>query len=68
MFGNTLSETSIQRPAVITVFKNLRSNRSGATSIEYALIASIVSMVIIASLQSMGPTLVQIFQNILSGF
>lgn len=68
MFGSKLSVAKFQRRAVIGYFKSFLSNRSGATSIEYALIASIVSMVIITSLQSMGPALLQIFTDILNGF
>lgn len=68
MLRVTLSKSTSQRSNVLIHFKDFRSNRSGATSIEYALIASIVSVVIIGSLQSIGPTLVQIFSDILGGF
>jgi pilus assembly protein Flp/PilA len=42
------------------------ASESGATAIEYALIASLVSMVIIAGLTSMGTTLSTFFANVSS--
>jgi pilus assembly protein Flp/PilA len=42
------------------------ASESGATAIEYALIASLVSMVIIAALTTMGTTLSTFFTNVSS--
>ena len=43
-------------------------DESGATSIEYALIATLISMVILSSAMLIGTTLKGIFQNVSSGF
>ena len=48
--------------------KALKSDESGATAIEYALIAAIVSMSIIAALRTVGIELDQIFIDITAGF
>jgi pilus assembly protein Flp/PilA len=40
------------------------NNESGATSIEYALIASGISIVIVATVNALGVTLTGIFTNI----
>ena len=42
------------------------ASESGATAIEYALIASLVSMVIIAGLSTMGTTLSTFFTTVAS--
>ncbi|MCB1519593.1 MAG: Flp family type IVb pilin [Hyphomicrobiaceae bacterium] len=44
------------------------SSRDGATAIEYGLIAAMISLAIITSLELLGPSLNQMFQLILSGF
>ncbi len=46
----------------------LTSDESGATAIEYALIAAIVSMSIIAALRNVGIELDQIFIDVTAGF
>ena len=46
----------------------LTRDESGATAIEYALIAAIVSMSIIAALRNVGIELDQIFIDVTSGF
>ncbi|MBL8546163.1 MAG: Flp family type IVb pilin [Hyphomonadaceae bacterium] len=45
----------------------LRDER-GATSIEYALVASLIGMVIIAAVTSVGDRLIPIFEAISAGF
>ena len=42
---------------MITQFKNLMSDESGATAIEYGLIAALVSIAAIAALTILGTTL-----------
>lgn len=42
--------------------------RSGATSIEYAFIAMLISLAIIGGVTSIGPSLAKIFTNVRSGF
>ena len=46
----------------------LTRDESGATAIEYALIAAIVSMSIIAALRNVGIELDQIFIDVAAGF
>jgi pilus assembly protein Flp/PilA len=47
-------------------FKNLLNDESGATAIEYGLIAALVSVAAIAALRSMGTSLTEIF-SVVSG-
>lgn len=44
------------------------NNENGATSIEYALIAVIVSVGIVASLQSIGGAVVGMIESVTEGF
>lgn len=39
-------------------------DRAGATAIEYGLIASLIALAIVTSLQSLGPAIVAVFQFI----
>jgi pilus assembly protein Flp/PilA len=49
-----------------TLFKNFASNNSGATSIEYGLIASLVALVIIAGVTNVGTKLTGTFNKVSS--
>ena len=46
------------------ILKKFLRNESGATAIEYALIAAIVSVVIVAGLNVAGPALNRTFTNV----
>jgi pilus assembly protein Flp/PilA len=46
----------------------LVSDERGATSIEYALIASLISIVILTAAQQIGTGLNNIFNSVASGF
>ncbi|ATX68020.1 Flp family type IVb pilin [Roseinatronobacter bogoriensis] len=46
---------------LITRFKN---DESGATAIEYGLIAGLVSVVVVGALLALGPQLTSVFQTI----
>lgn len=46
------------------MIKNFIKNDSGATAIEYGLIAALIAMVIIAAVQSAGTSLQASFSNI----
>jgi pilus assembly protein Flp/PilA len=48
------------------VIKNFVANESGATAIEYALIASLVSVVIIAALTTLGGKIQKTFNEVSS--
>jgi pilus assembly protein Flp/PilA len=48
------------------VIKNFVANESGATAIEYALIASLVSVVIIAALTQLGTKIKTVFNEVSS--
>jgi pilus assembly protein Flp/PilA len=58
--------------AVEVVVKALLSSvwhdQSGATAIEYALIAGSIGLVIIAAAQAIGVSLVTVFTNVSTGF
>ena len=49
-------------------FRDFARDESGATPIEYALIASIVSLVIIGGLTGIKSSLVGIFDSVVAGF
>lgn len=53
------------RIAVFTLFKKLVAEDSGATVIEYGLIAALIGIAIIGTLQALGGTLVNVFTFIL---
>lgn len=48
----------------MNLFKKFAADESGATAIEYGLIAALVSVVIIAGLQLIGPRLSNAFTSI----
>lgn len=48
------------------LFTSFVSDESGATAIEYGLIAALISVAIIASLQLLGPQLQETFDGITS--
>jgi pilus assembly protein Flp/PilA len=50
------------------MLKRFLVNRSGATSIEYALLALVIATVLIASMTSIGQSLLGIFARAAAGF
>jgi pilus assembly protein Flp/PilA len=46
---------------MLRTFKSLMQDESGATAIEYGLIAALVSVAAITALQAMGTSLTEIF-------
>ena len=46
------------------IFKTFRRNTSGATAIEYGLIAALIAVVIISSVTAVGNSLSGTFNNI----
>jgi Flp pilus assembly pilin Flp len=62
-----MSRTLIRK----TFFARLRAfrdDRSGATAIEYSLIAGFVFLAIVAPLQQMGPALTAVVEKVMLGF
>ncbi len=51
---------------MIKSLKNFVANESGATAIEYALIASLIAVAIIASLQTVAVQLKAVFSEVSS--
>ncbi len=49
------------------ILKFLRDDR-GATAIEYALIASLIGLVIIAAVSAVGSSLTGVFEDVAAGF
>ncbi len=47
-------------------FKKLRTNESGATAIEYGLIAALVAVAAISGMRAIGDGLVSTFDNVSS--
>ena len=48
----------------MTMFKNLLRNESGATAIEYGLIAALIAVAAIAAFQLVGTNLSSIFNTV----
>lgn len=48
--------------------RDFTSDESGATSIEYALIASIVSLAVIGGLTGVRASLIEVFNSVVAGF
>lgn len=55
-------------PAPIRRFRRFRRNRSGATAIEYALIASLLSLAIIVGASAVGLQLETMYQGLVDAF
>jgi pilus assembly protein Flp/PilA len=51
-----------------SIFETFAKDESGATAIEYALIAAIISVAIVASLSNVGTALQGLFNSVVSGF
>ena len=49
---------------MITKLRKLLSNKSGATAIEYGLIAALVSVAAVVALQSLGSSLESMFTTV----
>ena len=56
-----------QEQSMLTYVKNFIANESGATAIEYALMSSLIALVIIASLTAIGTQLGNEFNEVSSG-
>lgn len=50
----------------MSIFSRFLKDESGATAIEYGLIAGLIAVAIITTLTAMGPALDGIFQQILT--
>lgn len=49
---------------MLTTFKNLINDESGATAIEYGLIAALVSVAAIGALETLGTSLDEMFGSV----
>lgn len=49
---------------MISIFKNIIKDESGATAIEYGLIAALVSVAAVVALQAMGTSLTAMFTSV----
>jgi pilus assembly protein Flp/PilA len=49
---------------MLSIFKNFASDDSGATAIEYGLIASLIAVVIIAAVSTVGSKLTNTFNEV----
>ena len=49
---------------MLTSLKNFLANESGATAIEYALIASLIAVVIISAVQTVGTKVSTVFSQV----
>ena len=52
---------------MLRFFRELRKDESGATAIEYGLIAGLISVVIITIITTVGSDLVAVFTEVSSG-
>jgi pilus assembly protein Flp/PilA len=64
MLGSGLSATASQGDRIMTVLKSFLRDESGATAIEYGLIAAGISVAIITVVQGLGTKLADTFTNI----
>ena len=46
----------------------LRQEQHGATSVEYAFLASLIALVIIVAVEAIGISLSEVFESVLDGF
>ena len=53
-----------QEQSMLTYLKNFIANESGATAIEYALIASLIAVVIIGAVQLVGTNVSTVFGEV----
>lgn len=49
---------------MLSIFKNLINDESGATAIEYGLIAALVSVAAVVALENMGTSLENMFTTV----
>jgi pilus assembly protein Flp/PilA len=52
---------------MLRFFRKLRKDESGATAIEYGLIAGLISVVIITIITTVGSDLINVFTEVSSG-
>ena len=64
----TLRISSYRSVLSMTFLHSFRKNESGATFIEYSLIAGFIAIVIVGALGSIGTKLVLKFQSVSNGF
>lgn len=48
----------------MNTFRSFVSDQSGATAIEYALIAALISIIAVASMKNLGTTISTTFSNV----
>lgn len=53
---------------MVAVLRTLLRNRSGVTAIEYALIAGLVAIVIVAAVETLGTSVSGLFSSVIGGF
>ncbi len=68
MLPNSLTSESSPRLRIATLIRRALAEQSGATAIEYALIAGSISIVIVVAVTTLGTTLTATFQTIASMF
>jgi pilus assembly protein Flp/PilA len=64
MLGSGLSATAPQGDRIMIILKSFVRDESGATAIEYGLIAAGISVAIITVVQGLGTKLADTFTNI----
>jgi pilus assembly protein Flp/PilA len=55
-------------PGILALLRRLARAECGATAIEYALLASLIAMVILVGIGAVGDALAQIFEQVEDGF
>ena len=61
----TLHSTNSDSARVRSAFSRFPSNESGATAIEYSLVATLIVMVVVAALTNIGSSLIAMFEPII---
>lgn len=68
MLPNSPTTEASPRPHGATLIRRALADQSGATAIEYALIAGSISIVIVVAVTALGTTLTATFQTIAAMF
>jgi len=63
-----MTKSSTQRTHLASLCRIFVADTRGATAVEYAIMASGVSIAIAATIWAIGPNLVTIFTNVSNGF
>jgi pilus assembly protein Flp/PilA len=65
--ARSLTSRNAERNCTMTIFARFLNNQDGATAIEYALMASLIALFIIAAVQTVGTKVSTVFTEVGNG-